>query len=117
MVWYRELQTDARTKDFVILADEFEKVCRYTLEEANREDEVVFRIGDLLVHVNTVGSYIYMLVDSEKGFIFAITFTTAQCGDKEIPVAIFDDIEEEKRLVAILGHNVEEVLGPSSAPS
>jgi hypothetical protein len=115
MVWYRELQTDARTKDFVILADEFEKVCRYTLEEANRDDEVSFSIGDLIVYVNTIGSYIHMLVDSDRGFIFAITFTTAVCNGKEVPVVIFYDVEEGKRLVAILGHEVKEVL--SSAPS
>jgi hypothetical protein len=117
MTWDYELQTDARTRDFVVPADEFEKVCKYMLEEANREDEVVFRVGDLLIHVNTVGSYIHMLVDSDRGFIFAITFTTAICNGKEVPVAIFYDVEEEKRLVAILGYEVKEVLKPSSASS
>jgi hypothetical protein len=115
MPWDYELRTDARTRDFVIPADEFEKVCKYTLEEANREDEVAFWVGDLLIHVNTVGSYIYMLVDSDRGFIFAITFTTAVCNGKEVPVVIFYDVEEGKRLVAILGHEVKEVLG--SKPS
>jgi hypothetical protein len=109
MAWYYELTTDARTRDYVVSAEEFEKICKYTMEEASREDEVTFRIGDIVIHVNTIGEYVYMLVDSEEGYVFAITFTTAECNGRKVPVAIFDD-GLGKALVALLGHEVSEVL-------
>jgi hypothetical protein len=109
MTWDYELQTDARTRDYVVSAEEFEKVCKYTMEEASREDEITFRIGGVVVHVNTIGEYVYMLVDSEEGYVFAITFTTAECGGKKVPVTIFDD-GLGKAFVALLGRKVEEVL-------
>jgi hypothetical protein len=108
MVWYRELQTDARTKKHVIPVEEFNKYCKY-MEGVDRDNEVVFRIGDALIHVNAIGGYIFMYIDSDKGFVASITFTVAQCGDREVPIAIFDNLEGEE-LVVLLGHEVSEVL-------
>jgi hypothetical protein len=107
-----ELKSDAKTRKYVVSMDEFTKVCRF-MEDIDRDDEVVFRIGDALIHVNAIGGYVFMYIDSDKGPLAAITFTTAQCGDKEVPIAIFDNLES-KELVVILGHKVEEVLGPST---